>query len=97
GLNPSPVVSGLLDALNGKDTSLHRPAVIALGRIKNEAAMQGLVVGLGNKDKKVREAAAASFGAIGKAALPILTKALNDPDPNVAKLAADTIKRIQGK
>ena len=90
------VVPALTNVLTEKDVNIQRAAVSSLGKIRNEAAMLGLVEAFRSKDADIRTKAADELRFIGMPAIPILTKAALDKDPGVAKLAEATIKRIQG-
>ncbi len=90
------IVPLLINALKGKEAALHAPAVRSLGKIKTDDAMRGLIEGLRNKDREVRNAAMGAFRSIGRPAVPTLTKALQDNDPVVAERAAEALRQIKG-
>jgi HEAT repeat protein len=90
------VVPELINLLKDKDVMLQKSAVFALARIKNEAAIKGLIEAFRLKDKSVRDTAANQFRWIGRDALPSLTRALDDNDPVVAALAKTAIGHIKG-
>lgn len=89
-------VPALLDELCGNDTWVRVAATGSLIRM-GEAAVPGLVDGLGHEDKNVRRAAAKALGKIGTqdpAALRALSAALLDVDSGVRRFAAEALGRL---
>lgn len=86
-----PAVSRLIAALKDKDENVRKSAVLALGRIKNNDAIDPLIEMLGDKDWFTRLTAAAALESIGddrgrEAIKPLL----KDPDM-VVKMRAERI------
>ncbi len=55
---------------------------------------------LKDDDWEMRRGAAWTLGMLGpdaKDAIPVLTKALNEPNPNVRAMAAESLKKIKGE
>ena len=70
--------------------------MIALGKIKNEDAVAGLIAALRHEDYHVRSATADELGSIGStAAVPALILALNDADQSVRLRAANALEEIR--
>jgi HEAT repeat protein len=76
-----PTLPRLVEALKDKDEAVRKQAVVALGRIKHDEAIDPLIEMLGDKDWFTRLNAAAALEAIGdergRAAIKLLMK---DPD-----------------
>lgn len=63
-------------------------------RLADPAALAGLAAALRDKDEEVRQAAAAALVASGAAAIPFLTKALEDADAVVRAEAVDALRHM---
>jgi HEAT repeat protein len=93
-------VSQLISLIEAKSPDVGYWAATFLGRLKAEAApavdaLARTVGGQGNI--AVRQRAAWALGEIGSAAAaatPVLQKAAGDPDPRLARLAAEALKKI---
>ena len=86
-----PSVPKLIAALRDKDESIRKSAVLALGRIKNNEAIEPLIEMLGDQDWFTRLTAAAALESIGdergREAIKLLLK---DPDM-VVKMRVERI------
>lgn len=95
-------VAHLVTLIDARSPDVGYWAVTLLGRLKAEAApaVDALVQAVGGQgDIAVRQRAAWALGEIGSAAavaVPTLQKASGDPDPRLARLAAEAIKKIAG-
>jgi HEAT repeat protein len=90
------VVPALVATFKEKDADVQKAAISSLVKIKNDAAMLGLIEAYRSKDNGVRSEAAKALSRLDRSAIPILTKALDDADPAVAKLAASILKNFKG-
>lgn len=68
----------LYEQLNDKVPSVVASAAFALGEMRDEGAIQGLVHGFGNEDATVRKNVAEAIAKIGKPALNAIQLALKD-------------------
>ena len=89
-------IESLLILLESKDDKVRIEARESLVFMK-EKAVPSLIFALGNSPiHKVRWEAAKALGAIGNVkAIPALVKALNDPESDVAWLAAEALKNFR--
>ena len=69
----------------------HRRTVSA----KDRQRVNRLIRQLGDDEFEKREKASADLQAIGRLAVPALTRALNDLDPEISRRAADCLQSIQ--
>ncbi|NMF65628.1 HEAT repeat domain-containing protein [Brasilonema octagenarum] len=88
-------ISPLLQALNQKDSYVHRSAANALGNIVDSTAVTGLIQALKDEDSHVRRSAANALGNIGdfRAVTPLI-QALNDEYFHVLRSAANALGNI---
>jgi len=81
--------------LNDEDSDVRRSAAYALGKIRNEAAVEALLQALNDEDSDVRRSTAYALGKIrNEAAVEALLQALNDEDSNVRRSAAYALGEI---
>ncbi len=73
-----PSVGYLLKALHHTNVRVRRSAAIALGEIKEEVAVPGLLEALYDTDELVRDCAISALGTIGVPSVPGLLKVLID-------------------
>jgi HEAT repeat protein len=86
-----PAVPRLIAALKDKDENVRKSAVLALGRIKNSAAIDPLIEMLGDKDWFIRLTAAAALESIGdERGREAIKPLLKDPDM-VVKMRVERI------
>lgn len=86
-----PALEQLLTALNDKDENVRKQAVIALGRIKDAAAVDALIGKLQDKDWYIRLTASAALETIGdERGREAIKPLLQDPDL-VVKMRAERI------
>ncbi len=89
------VLSPLAASLGSADWIVRMHAAKALGRIKDEAAVEPLIPLLQDKVKAVREEATASLAAIGTAALPSLLDAMHHPEWLVRLHAVEAVGKMR--
>ncbi len=89
-------VNPFIIALSDEDWRLRKEAAEALGKLKDERAVQHLSeVLLNDKDADVRRAAAWALGEIGSPdAISALVRALDDEDRGVRESAVDALAKI---
>jgi HEAT repeat protein len=87
-------VGALRDAIGDEDADVRRFTAQALGRIGDTSAVDALGRALRDEDVRVRKAAAGALWDMGEAALPVLREALNDPNPQIAIIAAYTLTKM---
>jgi len=86
-----PSVPKLIAALKDKDENVRKSAVLALGRIKNSAALDPLIEMLGDKDWFTRLTAAAALESIGdERGREAIKPLMKDPDM-VVKMRVERI------
>ncbi|OQW34907.1 MAG: hypothetical protein A4E19_17010 [Nitrospira sp. SG-bin1] len=86
-----PSVERLIGALRDKDENVRKCAVLALGRIKSDEAIDPLIQMLGDKDWFTRLTAAAALESIGdERGREAITPLLKDPDM-VVKMRVERI------
>jgi len=78
-------------ALKDEDWALREEAATLLGGFADPRAITPLIDALHDEDRAVREAAATSLRKIGRAGLPALTRALQDPNGNVQEAAVSIL------
>ena len=97
-----PAVSGMASKLAGQLSHSGRPgdsaveAFVAIGA----ASVPALIATLTSGNRVARENAARALGCIGpdaRAAIPALTKALQDPHPWVQEQASKALEKIGGQ
>jgi len=93
-------VAPLVELIEARSPDVGYWAVTLLGRLKGDAApaVDALARTVGGQQGiAVRQRAAWALGEIGPAAaaaIPVLQKVAGDPDPRLARLAAETLKKI---
>jgi HEAT repeat protein len=94
-------VVALVTTLTGrreKNVFVLRAAATALGKIKSRAGVPALIATIGNEKlpSDVRREAARSLGLIGDpSAAAALKTAATDPDPYLAQIAYDALKKVK--
>ena len=90
-------VEGLIKALRHKrDFKIRWKAAEALGKIKDERAVDSLMRTLQDENEYVRKAAAQALGEIqDRRVIEPLVRALKDEDKNVRKMAAHALRKIK--
>jgi HEAT repeat protein len=90
GSGAEEAVPALIEALKSEDPAIRESAILILGKLG--PAAKGAVPALGNllddPDSNLRNKAAEALGKIGKAAVPVLAKALKSNNDQVRGLAA---------
>jgi HEAT repeat protein len=92
-------VSYWLEQLHDRDAKARRKAVVALGHVgaADPAAIPAVIGAVRDQDAGVRrEAVVALLNAGAREAIPALTEARHDRDPQVRAYAAKALERIQG-
>jgi HEAT repeat protein len=92
-------VSYWLEKVHDRDARERKKAVVALGHVgaADSAAIPAVVGAVKDKDAVVRrQAVLALLNANVRDAVPALTEAQNDSDPQVRAYAAKALERIQG-
>lgn len=86
-----------ISAAGNSDAYVRRSGMFALGCLGNKSreSLQALETGLGDSEAIVRQNAAWALGQFGEPALPLLKKALRDPDSLVKRDAASTLLQIK--
>ena len=87
-------VEPLLAVLDDRDDSIRRRAAMILGEIGDPRATPGLMSLLHDDYYSVRREAGAALIAIGTPAVELVVSALDDPDGDVRKRAADVLAEI---
>jgi len=89
----------LVALLSDAEARIRRRAALAIGRVRLPAGIAGLTSLLqAERDSEVRQMAVFAMGLIGDAAAaPVLTTALNDPDPLIQGRAAEALGLIAHK
>jgi hypothetical protein len=86
---------------NGPDRQKASIVLLVLAtEFKSQAALDAILRAAQSPDWMTRYFAVVNLGTAGPAAskaLPLLEKMLNDPRPEVAKTAADMIRRVKGE
>jgi HEAT repeats len=92
-----PAVPALVQALKGKDASVHQAAISALGNIHSDPDLViPLLIGYLEDDNLNDEAALAlaNYGSLAKAAVPKIIPLLHAPDKDAQAAAREALKRI---
>jgi HEAT repeat protein len=76
-------VKPLVGVLSSADEDVRWMAALALGATRDDSAIGPLIALFSDPDRFVRGRATAALGMIGSAAVPALTSALTDPDPDL--------------
>jgi HEAT repeat protein len=89
----SSAEDALLRALNNPedDGDARAQAAVALGKIASARGVATLVRALSDEDLIVRSAAVGALARAGRAAIPALTQAIRNADPEVRRLAAEAL------
>ncbi|MBN2561001.1 MAG: HEAT repeat domain-containing protein [Phycisphaerae bacterium] len=97
GLATGGCVSALCTALGDEDVGVRRNAIRALWRIRpqTESGVSAIVVALADQDSEVRWHAARGLAELGPSAIPALTKALDQDNAKLRKMAAMTLNKIK--
>jgi HEAT repeat protein len=90
-----PAVELLIRAL--KDSEVPWEAARALGEIADPRAVQPLIDSFAQTHWMIRDAAVAALGRIGEPSIAPLLSALQDPDRDVRRCAADALDRLDWK
>jgi hypothetical protein len=85
----------LMKCLEDPDPSVRRSAAYALGQLRFEPALQGLVALLRDSDRWVRDGAVLSLALFGDRAIPHLNRVLEGGDPFLTILALDALAGIK--
>jgi HEAT repeat protein len=84
----------LIDLLGEDDPALRAAAAQALASADQDKAFEPLLVALGDRARRVRNAAAATLARFGPDAVTPLAKRLSDPSKDVRDAAADALGMI---
>ena len=83
--------------LNDPVERTRRAALVILGRTGSRKTYPSIVNALTDASPQVRETAAATLVALGKAIIPVIHPKLDTPDPQMRKMAAVVLSRINPK
>jgi HEAT repeat protein len=87
-------VPPLAALLRSPHRAVRETAAQALGNINDEQSVRPLIDALSDRDRTVREKAAAALVAVGKPAVPALFDALNHPSAEVRKFAYTALEKL---
>jgi HEAT repeat protein len=93
-LKSSRAIQPLLNVLDSDNVDLARAAAEALGKIKGVVVVQPLARALGSASADVRAAAAASLQQIGRRAVAVVIRQIEEGDDVVRPVAAEILGNI---
>lgn len=92
-----PAVEALIEALTHDDKNIRRCSAKVLGEIRDERAIEPLIVNLKDSNKWVRRETSGALSKMGEPATDPLIHLLDDPDWKVRGAAAWALGRIGSK
>lgn len=91
----SPAVDLLVERLGSPDENVQHAAVVALGKIGDDQAVEPLANLLGNDNRAIRQAAVESLLRIGSSqVIDLLIAQLKHSNPDVRQIVADALGQI---
>ena len=96
GQESEPAVPFVIAVIADEDANVRRAAATALGNIResSERTLESLIETFTDTDSDVRLAASRSITKLGAPAVPVLIRAMKNPEPAVRVLAATTLENL---